>query len=92
MTTQYVQEYLNKLPEGQDYGFQILTEGGWKDTTILICYHTEWIKVPDMTTYDEAYAKYRKVDDTCRVVKYSRYLANKEFVVHNVKNYKEQLR
>lgn len=87
--SEFIQEYLANLPEGQDFGFQTLGVNGWEDDWEIIYYRRHSISVPKMISYDQAAEEYRTAETTCRVVKYARYLANGEICVHLVKRYKE---
>ena len=89
MDAEYIQEYITNLPEGCDYGFQTLGPNGWEDDWEIMYYHKHSITVPKFLSYDKAAATYQSSGQTCRVVKYSRYLANEGICVHMVKRYKE---
>lgn len=93
MIIEYTQEYLNNLPEGQDFGYQALAPTGWEQIELHLYYKGNTIRVPRMLSYEGAAAIYKDSEVTCRVVKYSRYLADGvEVCIHSVKRYKEALK
>lgn len=84
------QEYITKLPEGREYGFEILTPNGWYGDHEILVYQDNTIGVPRVITYEAADNMFRQWDGACRVVRYSRYFANDKLCVLTVKRYKEK--
>lgn len=91
MDHHYLQEYINNLPETQDYGVEYLNDNGW-----LPEYFSKWTKehllfVPDFLTYLDAVKKYNSIDDKeIRVVRYSRYLVQGVPIVYEVRKWKKK--
>lgn len=87
------QEYIFNLPEGVEYGLEVIAENGkFMHSTTYVKFGEEranYFAAPKFFELEYVFAEYQSTEGTCRVVKYSRYLVNNKPVVHKILYYKE---
>ena len=91
--TKSTQEIVNEYPVENLYNVETLDANGKFRPVLKIRKVEDWtyISVPEFISYDEAYDRYTKIEETKRLVKYSRYLVNGTTpVVVEVKHYREE--
>ena len=76
--TKSIQEIVNESPVENLYNVEILDANGKFRPVLKIHRVEDWtyVAIPEFLSYDEAYDRYAAIEETKRLVKYSRYLVN----------------